>query len=309
MMRRFPLLLSIVCLILLAGTASAQTSATPEDTTTSDLPEPLPAELDDEFFFRLNKLNCTDLNAFAYRETPLYVLSDRPDLLYEMVLYWESRCLATEPVFRIRLLGSIWDGDFDEGQYDEEVIDRLIERYDPPVKSRFPELRKKYDDFTVTFADQLLPHVPRGGVEEFFCLYYAGKTAAAWALLQSEDLEDTWLRFYYDEETAKLSKSNAVATFDLAGGFWYPRGNVAFVGEKPLAGMLAGVRWPRWLLRVALEGRLGRSDQPYWVSEGNILGRSNRFNAMLVGAEFGRILPVGERSAVDLFVGAGGDVV
>ncbi|MEN8007333.1 MAG: hypothetical protein ABFS42_09985, partial [Candidatus Krumholzibacteriota bacterium] len=49
--------------------------------------------------------------------------------------------------------------------------------------------------------------------------------------------------------------------------------------------------------------------QPYWVSEGNILGRSNRFNAMLVGAEFGRILPVGVRSAVDLFVGAGGDVV
>ncbi len=309
MMHRFPKLLPVVCLVLMTGSAAAQTSATVDDTTAADLPEPLPVELGEEFFYRLDQLKCTDLKGFAYREIPRYVLSDRPDLLYELVLYWESRCLATEPVFRIRLLGSIWDGDFDEGQYEEEVIDRLVERYDPPVKSRHPDLRKKFDDFTVSFADQLLPHVPRGGVEEFFCLYYGGKTAAAWALLESEDLEDTWLRYYYDEELAVLSRSDAIPTFEITGGFWRPVGNVAFVGDKPMAGMMGGVRWPHWLLRITLEWRLGRSDEPYFVNKDNIRGRSNRFNATLIGVEFGRILVATKRSNLDLFVGAGGDVV
>ena len=309
MMRRFPLLLSVVLLVLMTGPAAAQTAATEEDTTAANMPEPLPVELEDEFFERLDLLKCTDLNGFAYRELPHYVLSDRPDLLYELVLYWESRCLATEPVFRIRLLGSIWDADFDEGQYEEEVIDRLVERYDPPVKSRHPDLRIKFDDFTVTFADQLLPHVTRGSVEEFFCLYYAGKTAEAWALLESEDLEDTWLRFYYDEELAALNSSDAIPTFEITGGFWRPRGNVAFVGDKPMVGMLGGVRWPHWLLRITLEWRLGRSDEPYLVNKDNIRGLSNRFDATLFGVEFGRILLASERSNLDVFAGAGADVV
>ena len=307
MIHRLPMILSVI--LLVAGPAAAQTAATAEDTTTAKLPEPLPVELGEEFFDRLDELNCTDLNGFAYREIPRYVLSDRPDLLYELILYWESRCLATEPVFRIRLLGSIWDAEFDEGQYGEEVINKLVERYDPPVKSRHPDLRKKFDDFTVTFADQLLPHVVRGSLEEFFCLYYAGQTAAAWALLANEDLEDTWLRYYYDEELALLATSDAVPTFEITGGFWRPRGNVAFVGDKPLAGLMGGVRWPHWLLRFSLEWRLGRSDEPYLVSKDNIRGWSNRFDAALVGLEFGRILLAGERSNLDLFVGAGGDVV
>lgn len=309
MARRVPLFWTMILLFLAASPVAAQTSAAEKDTTTADMPEPLPVELGEEFFDRLDELKCTDLNGFSYREIPRYVLSDRPDLLYELVLYWEDRCLATEPVFRIRLLGSIWDAEFDEGQYEEEVLDRLIERYDPPVESRQPDLRKKFDDFTVTFADQLLPHVPRGSVEEFFCLYYAGETAAAWALLESEALENTWLRYYYDEELAVLTSSSAIPTLEITGGFWRPTGNVAFVGDKPMAGLMGGVRWPRWLMRISLEWRIGRSDEPYLVNKDNILGRSNRFDATLIGAEFGRILLATERTNLDLFVGVGGDVV
>ena len=38
-------------------------------------------------------------------------------------------------------------------------------------------------------------------------------------------------------------------------------------------------------------------------------GFANRFNATLIGVEFGRILVATKRSNLDLFVGAGGDVV
>lgn len=277
----------------------------PSDSTVSALP----VELTEEYFERLDDLGCTELNAFAYREIPRYVLSDRPDLLYELVLYWEDRCLATEPVFRIKVLGSIWDAAFDEGMYGEEALERLIERYDPPVKSKHPDSREAYDKFTSEFADQLLPHVPRGSLEEFYCLYYKGEQAQAWALLESEDLEDTWLRFYYDEEIQYLTRTTSVPTLALTGGGWWPSGNVEFVGDKPLVGFLTGVRWPHWLLRFFFEVRVGRSDEPYWVDEDGFFGRSDRFDAVLVGGEFGRILYKNGRHNVDLFAGVGFDGV
>jgi hypothetical protein len=296
----------IISLLLLVGLANAaMADIAPPDTTISALP----VELTEEYFTRLDELGCTELNAFAYREIPRYVLSDRPDLLYELVLYWEDRCLVTEPVFRIKVLGSIWDGAFDEGMYGEEALDRLIERYDPPVKSKHPDLRAAYDEFTVSFADQLLPHVPRGSLEEFYCLYYKGETAQAWAMLESEDLEDTWLRYYYDEEVQYLTRTNSVPTLAVTGGGWWPSGNVEFVGDKPLVGFMSGVRWPNWLARFVLEVRVGRSDEPYWVDEDGYFGRSDRFDAVLIGGEFGRILFKNGRHNVDLFAGVGFDGV
>ena len=269
----------------------------------------LPVELDEQYFAKLDDLSCTDLNGFAYGEVPRFVLADRPDLLYELVLYWESRCLSTEPVFRIALLGSIWDAVFDEDQYDEEVIQHLIDRYDPPSNSRTPDLRQKYDEFTQSFADQLLPHVPALSLEAFFCLYYSGKTAEAWALLQSDDLLDTWLRYYYDEEMQYLNRKEPIPTLAATGGGWWPSGNMDFVGDKPLVGMVAGVRWPHWLLRFVFEVRVGRTGEPYWVDQPGIKARSNRFRCDADRHRGGRILLKKDRHNVDLFFGVGLDAV
>ncbi len=305
MVPRWSNIFPVVLLVLAAGPAVADLAA--PDTTAVDSLTALPIELDEEYFEHLDEMNCTDLSGFAYREIPRYVYSDRPDLLYEFVLYWDNRCLTTEPVFRMQLLGSIWDAGFNEGLYEGEVMDHLIDRYDPPTQSKHPELRKKFDAFTADFADQLLPHVPHRSLEEFFCLFYGGQTDEAWALLESEDLEDTWLRFYYDQEIGALTSTSAVPTLAATGGGWWPSGNVAFVGDKPLVGMLSGVRWPHWLLRFVFEVRVGRSDEPYWVNESGIEGRSDRFDAVLVGGEFGRILWQDGRHNLDLFLGVGFD--
>ena len=298
-------ILPVIALIMLAGPVGAETSPAEADTTAEGTPAPLPVELDEEFFDKLDDMTCTDLNAFAYREVPRFVLGDRPDLLYEFVLYWENRCLTTEPVFRIMLLGSIWDGEFDEGIYGEEVIDHLIDRYDPPVESKFPDLRKDFDDFSQTFADQLLPHVPHRSPEEFFCLFYAGKTAEAWALLESEGLEDTWLFYYYDQEMIELTWKNEVTIYEVTGGMWWPRGNVEFVGAKAVVGAAMGIRYTHWIWRLLVDFRYGRTDEPYWVDEEGVSGRSNRFNALFFGGEFGRILAQKGCHNLDLFVGIG----
>lgn len=306
-MRAGIIFLIAMVIALAAGTAAAEIAA--PDSASTPTGDSLPVELGAQYFENLDQLKCTDLGAFAYKEIPRFVLNDRPDLLYEFVLYWENRCLSTEPAFRARILGAIWDAAFDEGIYDEEVIDMLVDRYDPPVASKNPDLKKSYDEFTTGFADQMLPHVPHMGLEEFFCLFYAGKTDQAWTLLESEELEDTWLRFYYDVEVMELEQSNAVPTLAATAGGWWPSGDMAFVGDKPTVGVLSGVRWPHWLARFVFEVRVGRSDEPYWVNDSGIRGRSDRFDAVLVGGEFGRILLKHDHHNLDLFVGVGFDGV
>jgi hypothetical protein len=303
MARRILLLWAVLAVGLVAAPVVAA------ETVPADTVATLPVALDEAYFAQLDELSCTDLNGFAYKEIPDFVLADRPDLVYELVLYWKGRCLTTEPVFRAIVLGAIWDAAFDEDLYDEEVIQHLIDRNDPPTKSRTPDLRRRYDEFTQSFADQLLPHVPPRSLEAFFCLYYSGKTPEAWALLTSDDLEDTWLRYYYDQEMRYLNRRDPIPNLQATGGGWWPSGDMEFAGDKPLVGLLAGVRWPNWLARFVFEIRVGRTTEPYFVTEPGIQGRSNRFDAMLIGAEGGRILYQKGRHNLDLFVGAGLDAV
>ncbi len=147
--------------------------------------------------------------------------------------------------------------------------------------------------------------MPHHSPEEFFCLFYAGKTAEAWALLKSEDMEDTWIRYYYDQEIIDLTWKNEVTIYDVTGGVWFPRGNVEFVGTKAVVGVAMGIRYSHWLWRLLLDVRFGRTDQPYWVDEEGLLGRSNRFDAVNIGAEAGWIMAQNGPHNLDLFLGLG----
>jgi hypothetical protein len=296
-------ILWVVPLLLLAASSARAEEPSPPDSVGTD------SELSDELFAQLDELKCKDLDSFAYQTVPGYVLDGKPDQLYEFSLYWEARCGRSEPLTRMLILGSIWDDAFDEAIYDYGIIDALVDRYDPERKSATPELKQDFDAFTSDFADQLLPHVAYRSLEAFFCLFYAGQTEEAWDLLKSGDLEETWLRYYHDEEMQRLGRSKGVANVMLTVGPWTPDGNMDFVGDKVLIGMTGGMRWPRWLLRVALEVRVGRSLQPYFVNEDGYRGRSDRFDAYYFGLEFGYIAWKPGRHAVDAFVGVGLDGV
>ena len=59
------------------------------------------------------------------------------------------------------------------------------------------EKGRKINAFTADVADQLLPHQEADSPQEFFCLFYSGRTDEAWALLRGPQLEDTELYARY----------------------------------------------------------------------------------------------------------------
>lgn len=289
----------------------------------------LPAALTDSLLLdaedfgalRPHLLNLTTARvaAAAWELAPRLVTLGRPDLLAEFLGFWEDRCGSSEPLTRIRLLAAIWDGAFDEGLYDEGIVDDLdawLQR-----SPRFlSEGRLAFDRFTVSFADQLLPHQPAGSLPEYFCLIYSDRLDEAADLLRGDDLADSWLRWYVDnpdgadggeviaEDADEGDVDNGrLTSLLLTVGAWRPRGDVELAGGKLLVGGVLEQELGPWFARVPLEVRVGRTDRPYLVDQDGVRAYSDRFDAVYLGVEGGRALPLARRLRLDLFAGLGYD--
>jgi len=309
----------LAVLLLAAGPALADIQNVPGDIAGEDSTATLPAPADslaggfdfvmsDELLDRLENEDCRTVAGYAYRAVPYWVVQGDAASLFDFLSFWEVQCGPFEPLQRMWILATIWQAAFDESYYDEDITDLMVDRWANDRESR-PALRRDFDDFTVEMADQLLPHQDRDSLEEFWCLFYSGRVAEAWALLDGPDLADTWVRHYRDEEIARNRKKREIPVVMVTGGGWWPGGDVAFAGDKPLVGLLGGIRSHGWLIRGALEMRVGRTTTPYLTSDSDRFGRSNRFDATYLGVELGRIVNLHPRQALDLFLGAGADVV
>ncbi len=257
----------------------------------------------------LAEQSCQEAEQVFYRQIPRFVYDDQSDQLYELVLYLDSRCDFGEPLGRIQVLASIWDGNFQEIIYNFEVVGWLADRYDESKQGAAGSDRALFDDFTTDFASQMLPHVQPGSLEEFFCLFYTGQTDRAWQLLHDGALENTWLRYYYDEEINTLSRLDKPYVVGAHWGGWLPAGDIDFVGGKHLVG--ASIEQDIWwgFGRLVLEGRVGRADKPYFVSESGVSGYSDRWNAILIAGEFGLRVWQANSQMVEAFAGVGYDGV
>ncbi len=264
--------------------------------------------------------------AAAWELVPKLVLAGRPDLLAEFIGFWEDRCGASEPVVRARILGAIWDGAFDEGLYDDRIVDHLDAWLQGDTRF-LSEGRQQFDRFTVSFADQLLPHQPAGSLTEYFCLVYSDRLEEAAALLRGDELAESWLRWYVDHpdgadggevipasvdtdaagDAAADAAGGGPSSVLLTTGSWRPRGDVELAGSHVLLGGLLEQELGAWFARVPIEVRLGRTDRPYLVDQDGVREFSDRFDALYLGLEGGRALAGGRRWRLDLFAGLGYD--
>ena len=252
-------------------------------------------------------VGCDEASLSAYLALPDLVYADRPDSLLDLVNAWARSCGHREEIVRIRILGSIWDGGFDEDLYDERIIDDLLDFETEPAGAGTAAYAA-FAAFTASFADQLLPHVPADSPQEFFCLFYARQTDVAWAMLRGEALTSTDLRAYYDQTLQGL-EAGGQAFAAVSAGFWSPFGKYAFAGDHPLIGLQYGLQGRNWFLRAVGEVRPGRTRRPYRVNQDGLEGDSDRFDAMLVGFEVGRSLGGFAGHGANLFLGVGLDAV
>ena len=273
-------------------------------------------------------LTAPEVAATAWSLVPRLVVLGRPDLLAEFLQFWEDRCGAAEPITRTRILAAIWDEAFDEGLYDE-YLGRDLDEWESRDPSLLSEGRVRFDEFTVSFADQLLPHQEAGSLPEYFCLVYSDRAAEAAAALADDRLADTWARWYREHPEGadggevipaadpdadggageRHARTAGPASLLLTTGGWWPDGDSWPVGAHVLVGGLLEQRLGAWFVRVPVEVRLGRTDRPYRVDRDGVRGESNRFDAVYFGAEAGRRALAVAGVGLEAFAGFGFDGV
>lgn len=253
-------------------------------------------------------LSTAQVAASAWDLAPRLVTLGRPDLLADFIGFWEDRCGASEPLVRLRLLGAIWDGAFDESLYDAGIVDDL-DAWLQRSPQYLSEGRLAFDDFTLSFADQLLPHQPEGSLPEYFCLLYSDRADEAAAALRADALADTWLRWYVDggEVTPAEAPGEGPSSLLLTVGAWSPRGDVELAGDHVLVGGILEQELGGWFARLPLEVRLGRTDRPYLVDQDGVRALSDRFEAVYLGVECGRVVARAAGLRLDAFAGLGYD--
>lgn len=258
----------------------------------------------------------------AWTLVPRLITLDRPDLLLGFLEFWEDRNGVAEPITRTRILAAIWDGAFSEGLYDQG-INASLDEWEWRDQESLAAERRGFDAFMIQFSDQLLPHQDETSLPAYFCLLYSDHAVEAAALLDEPGLADTWLRWYLDHPGEIDGGVGGAATADDAGeevvagagpsnllltvGSWWPRGDVALAGDHVLVGGLLEQRLGSWFLRLPVEVRLGRTTRPYSVERDGVRARSDRFDALYLGVEYGRPVATFREVSLEVFAGLGYD--
>lgn len=279
-------------------------------------PPPAPPELFAE------EISCYGATVLSQQFIPYFMFNDEPDSLLWTLDWWEQNCGSAEPIRRMRILSAVWDGAFSEDLYDSRLIDDLSWRYAPErldAQKRGGSVRPSYgsvassvdftgdpiafDDFTADVADQLLPHQAPGTPEEFFCLFYSGRTDEAWALLRGPDLEGTELYERYHATLEELVPPGYRDYWGVSWGYRRALGDLAALGHQQTLGLFVGRSAHRWFVEGGLAVRLGRADEPYYVRENDFYGFSDRYGGVSVRADVGLTLKHSGPWAWNVFVG------
>ena len=298
---------SVITLVLLAVWTVAPNPVFADETASGIFPE---------------NATCYDATALCQQFVQYYMYNDEPDSLLETIDYWELNCGSAEPIRRARILAAIWDGAFTEDLYDTRLIDDLAWRFDPDrIKAQedrsYADLgtgrvasvvdffadAPGFDSFTVDIADQLLPYVVKGSPEEFFCLFYSGRSDQAFAMLENGALEGTELHRRYHWKLSELPIPEWRDFWGLTSSFWRPMTALDRVGSHTGLGLFAGRRWPHWVGRIELSLRLGRATEPYFVETSDFSGFSDRYGGLILLLDTGPTLLKTDRTRLDFLVG------
>ncbi len=235
-----------------------------------------------------------------------YFYADDPDRALAMILNIEGNCGSYEPLRRVKLLGSLWDASFTEDMYDAEIISDLAARANADnVDFRFAH----FDSFTTDMADQLLPHVEKNSLEEFFCLFHAGRVDEAYILLQGDELQGTDLKYYYENELQYLDADRVFMVGGVFGSYWNSGGKLARLGDHAMAGVMIGCQYGDLFGRLNFGFRMARSQYPYYVDYDGETGWSDRTVGAKVTLDFGTCIFSRDRHEVGAFFGGGVDLL
>ncbi|MFN2396000.1 MAG: hypothetical protein ABR597_09970 [Bacteroidales bacterium] len=255
------------------------------------------------------------------------MLDGNDETLAELLFTWEQECGLTEPVFRARALQLIADGRF-PGPLDEslllekavafEIRYRINTEESPSVRDFFYEeyeeyfgyvpLNEDFDRQTLRIANRLKNQVDKNTLEYRLLELYSGNTESFFLALKEGGFAETPLARDYNKRVAELLKLPEI-NLGVRAGTWFPMSDLDILGVHPALGVNLGIKKNRNYLDAIFDIRFGKAANPVTLVVQDTLVTTSNFQGAYMGLEWSRVLVKGTGYEIELFAGAGYDVI
>ncbi len=272
-----------------------------------------------------NIVNCENA-AFNASEIVVRNLSEnRFDSISIVLNRWEQLCGTTEPIFRIKILNNIQQGN----SIDELINTDLLYNYISVYQSRsevakennyhqiyeynkielgYIPINSDFDLSTAVWASNLVEqNESLSPVEKALCLLYSNEFDQFWELLKEQQLAGSRLQEEYNNKVA-ATKKMAEANIGFLAGVTLPTGSLSnVIGVKPVFGVQLGMKKNKIQYDLTILLRAGKPRQEYQVFYQGETTTTKDYLGGYIGADFAYELSNDYKNESDLLFGIGYD--
>lgn len=262
--------------------------------------------------------DCQDIAYSASILIKSYYFRNQIDSANLILNYWESNCLISEPLMRMKILHSIKESTFSEQTYDSIYIDFIIQYYNSAgVYHGFLYYGDyyfgnnnqgwKFDEFTKNLADSLLLKQTEGTLSYELCKFYSSKSSDILRILsEDKSLYATKLSQEYRRRINECLSMSA-AHLSIFSGVWVPSGNASALGIHPIIGVDLGYSKWRLTYNFSMYLKFGSTSDYYYVFAEDSLFKTNYFFGGYIGFNVEAEIIKLHRIDINLLLGVGYD--
>lgn len=257
----------------------------------------------------------------------LLLQKDLDEKLPFLLLQWEHDCGLTEPLFRVRMLQLISEGQFPGYFSAEDMLDNavafdirheIIERESIKEREEYFELYAAYFGFvpvnsnfdrqTQRWARRLqpefLPHQP----EWAWLQMYSGNPGIFFLTLREDNYPGADLPEVYKERVAYFQRKPEL-NMGIGTGLWLPTSDLEIIGLKPSLDIFGGIKTRSTYIDLVFSMRFGKTQKPFEFMVRDSIAETRKYQGGFLGLEITQILIKSSRYETGIFVSGGYDLI
>ncbi len=271
--------------------------------------------------------DCSEQASVYADSVALIIEQGRWNRLPELLFQWEQSCETTEPLFRIRMLQLISEGQF-PGQWEGsqmlefaiafDIRDEISHLESPATRQEYFELYEEYfgyvsvnsnfDRQTQRWARQMRARFTAGQPEWAWLTLYSGETGRFFSLLRDDKYQGSQLTEVYKERVAYFQKRPEL-NMGVGSGVWIPTADLEVIGFKPTLDIFAGVKYRNTYFDLAFSMRFGQTQKPFKLSVRDSIVETRNYQGGFLGIETTHIFFRPENYAMGMFISGGADLI
>ena len=261
---------------------------------------------------------CVEKLYKAQRSLPAYYEAGKKDSIKAMLLELESGCEPATSTYPVEVILRISEDRFSTNTTDEllqnlitykEDQDFITENKEQVLKPGYYDYYPDWGEVTLTYyqfvqkmATDVLTQQNLKPLERDLLRFYAGEYDQLLSELRKDNYSGNPLQEVYNRRIASSIQDEGLS-FAIFTGYWMPTENLADLGNHPEIGLQGGYFKGKMKYGLMLSARFLKTPDDYRVRQNDSNYVTDKFNAILVGAEIGRALYKGARNELDLNLG------